>query len=86
MVKYLLDAKKINHYEIIGDKMEIIIKEDEIKSMLEDIIFKLFQEKKEIFRDIVEEVIEDIALCKAIEDGRKNEFVSQEKIMEILNR
>jgi len=66
--------------------MEIIIKEDEIKSMLEDIIFKLFQEKKEIFRDIVEEVMEDIALCKAIEDGRKNEFVSQEKIMEILNR
>jgi len=66
--------------------MEIIIKEDEIKSMLEDIIFKLFQEKKEIFRDIVEEVMEDIALCKAIEDGRKNEFVSQEKIMQILNR
>jgi len=30
--------------------------------------------------------MEDIALCKAIEDGRKNEFVSQEKIMEILNR
>ena len=66
--------------------MEIIIKEDEIKSMLEDIIFKLLQEKKEIFRDIVEEVMEDIALCKAIEDGRKNEFVSQEKIMVILNR
>jgi len=70
----------------IGDKMEIIIKEDEIKSMLEDIVFKLFQEKKEIFRDIVEEVMEDIALCKAIEEGRKDEFVSQEKIMEILNR
>ena len=66
--------------------MEIIIKEDEIKSMLEDIVFKLFQEKKEIFRDIVEEVMEDIALCKAIEEGRKDEFVSQEKIMEILNR
>ncbi|WP_461833947.1 hypothetical protein [Desulfothermus sp.] len=66
--------------------MHIIIKKDEIKSMLEDIVFKLFQEKKEIFRDIVEEVIEDIALCKAIEDGRKNEFVSQEKIMERLNR
>jgi len=30
--------------------------------------------------------MEDIALCKAIEDGRKNEFVSQEKIMQILNR
>ncbi len=65
--------------------MEImIIKDDEIKSILEDIVFKLFQDNKEIFRDIVEEVIEDIALCKAIEDGRKNEFVSQEKIMRML--
>ena len=66
--------------------MEIIIKEEEMKSMLEEIVFKLFQEKRELFRDIVEEVLEDMALCKAIEDGRKNEFVSQEKIMETLER
>ena len=66
--------------------MEITIKEEEMKSMLEEIVFKLFQEKRELFRDIVEEVLEDMALCKAIEDGRKNEFVSQEKIMETLER
>ena len=66
--------------------MEIIIKEEEMKSMLEEIVFKLFQEKRELFRDIVEEVLEDMALCKAIEEGRRNEFVSQEKIMKILER
>ena len=64
--------------------MEIIIKEEQIISMLEDIVFKLFQEKRDLFRDIVEEVLEDMALCKAIEEGRKNEFVSPDKIMEIL--
>ena len=66
--------------------MEIIIKEEEMKSMLEEIVFKLFQEKRDLFRDIVEEVLEDMALCKAIEEGRRNEFVSQEKIMKILER
>ena len=40
--------------------MKIIIKEDEIKSMLEDIIFKLFQEKKDVFKDIVEEVMSPV--------------------------
>jgi len=34
----------------------------------------------------VKEILEDMALCKAIEEGRRNEFVSQEKIIEILER
>ena len=64
--------------------MEIILKEEELKQLLEEIIFKLFTEKREIFKEIVEEVIEDIALSKAIEEGRKNEFVSKNEIMDII--
>ncbi len=64
--------------------MEIILKEQEIKQLLEEVIFKLFTEKREIFKEIVEEVIEDIALSKAIEEGRKNEFVSKDEIMDII--
>ena len=66
--------------------MEITIKEEEMKSMLEEIVFKLFQEKRELFHNIVEEVLEDMALSKAIEEGRRNEFVSQEHIVEILEK
>ena len=65
--------------------MEITLKEDQIKSMLEDIIFKLFQERKDVFREIIEDIIEDIGLTKAIEEGRKSDFVSQDKIMEIID-
>ncbi|AMM41284.1 hypothetical protein HS1_001485 [Candidatus Desulfofervidus auxilii] len=64
--------------------MEIILKEQELKQLLEEIIFKLFTEKREFFKEIVEEVIEDIALSKAIEEGRKNEFVSKNEIMDII--
>ena len=35
-------------------------------------------------KEILEEVIEDIALSKAIEEGRKSEFVSKEEIMSII--
>ncbi len=64
--------------------METILKEQELKQLLEEIIFKLFTEKREIFKEIVEEVIEDIALSKAIEEERKNEFVSKDEIMDII--
>ena len=55
-----------------------------LKQLLEEIIFKLFTEKREIFKKIIEEIIEDIALSKAIEEGRKNEFVSKDEIMDII--
>ena len=64
--------------------MEIILKEHELKQLLEEIIFKLFTEKREILKEILTEVIEDIALSKAIEEGRKNEFVSKDEIMDII--
>ena len=64
--------------------MEIILKDQEIRQILEEILLKLITEKREIFKEILEEVIEDIALSKAIEEGRKNEFVSKEEIMDII--
>jgi hypothetical protein len=64
--------------------MEIILKEQELKQLLEEIIFKLFTEKREFLKEILTEVIEDIALSKAIEEGRKNEFVSKDEIMDII--
>jgi len=64
--------------------MEIILKDQEIKAILEEIILKLLTEKRELFKEILEEVMEDLALSKAIEEGRKNDFISKDKIMEII--
>ena len=65
--------------------MEIILKDHELKSILEDVLLKIMTERRELFKEILEEVIEDIALSKAIDEGRKSDFVSRDRIMEILS-
>jgi len=52
---------------------------------LEEVLLKIMTEKRELFKEIMEEVIEDIALSKAIEEGRKDDFVSKDEIMEMLS-
>jgi len=47
---------------------------------------RMMIEKRELFKEIVEEVIEDIALSKAIEEGRRSDFVSKDEIMEIFSK
>ena len=66
--------------------MEIILKDQELKAILEEVLLKIVMEKRELFKEIMEEIIEDVALTKAIEEGRKDEFVSKDEIMEILSR
>ncbi len=66
--------------------MEIIIKDHEFRSVLEEVLLKIIKEKQELFKEILEEVIEDIALSKAIEEGRKGGFVSRDEIMEMLTK
>jgi len=61
--------------------MEIILKDQELKKILEEVLLKIMTEKKELFKEILEEVIEDIALSRAIEEGSKGDFVSRDEIM-----
>ena len=51
--------------------MEIILNDQKFKVVLEEVLLKIIQNKPELFKEILEEVIEDIALSKAIEEGRK---------------
>ncbi len=66
--------------------MEIILKDQELKAILEEVLLKIITEKRELFKEILEEVIEDVGLSKAIEEGRKGDFVSKDEIMEILSK
>jgi len=54
--------------------------QDLVKIALEELI----KEKPELFRDLIAEVIEDIALGKAIEEGLNTLEVSEEEVFRIL--
>ncbi len=64
--------------------MNTKISDDKLKNLLKEVFIEILTEKRELFRDIFEEVLEDFALSKAIEQGRQNKFVSEEKIHEYL--
>ncbi|MDY0096690.1 MAG: hypothetical protein RBT80_28655 [Candidatus Vecturithrix sp.] len=64
--------------------MKLTIGDETLKPLLEEVLIKMIREKREIFYDIVVEAIEDIALGNAIQEGRQDHFVSEDRILAIL--
>ena len=64
---------------------EISLDDLRLKELLKTVILELLQEQKGVFYDLVTEIIEDIALEKAIKDGENTEKVSRENIFRLLD-
>ncbi|MEA5468741.1 hypothetical protein [Spirulina sp. 06S082] len=65
---------------------EITLDETRLKELLKAAIFELVEEQKDIFIELVSEVLEDVGMDNAIKAGENTEIVSREEIFEILNR
>ncbi|MEM9924826.1 MAG: hypothetical protein AAF915_13905 [Cyanobacteria bacterium P01_D01_bin.50] len=63
---------------------ELNLDSDQIKQIFKTVLVEVIQENKEVFSDLFAEVIEDIALAKAIKEGENTETVSREAIFNIL--
>jgi len=64
--------------------MELTISETKAKELLKEVIIELAQERRDLFFEIILEAFEEIGLANAIQEGRQNEFVSEESIAAIL--
>ncbi len=64
--------------------MELTIGDETLKPLLEEVFIKMIQEKRNVFYEILIEALEDVALGSAIQRGRQNQFVSEERIFAIL--
>jgi Fe2+ transport system protein B len=65
---------------------EINLDENKLKELLKIAIVEVFQEQKELFSDLLAEVIEEIALENAIKEGETTEIVSRNAIFKLLER
>ncbi|MEH2464505.1 hypothetical protein [Nostoc sp.] len=63
---------------------EFNLNEEKIKQLFKTALTEVIQEQKEVFADLLAEIIEDIALEKAIKEGEDTETVSREVIFQIL--
>jgi hypothetical protein len=64
--------------------METLIDDRKIKDFLKQAIIEAIEEKKEIVHDLLVEVMEDIAMVRAIQDGEDSGQASRDDIFQIL--
>jgi len=62
----------------------ISMEEGEIKEIFKQALLEVLQERKDILYDALSEVIEDLALIKAIQEGESTESVPREKVFQTL--
>jgi len=51
-----------------------------MKKIFKEAVAEFFQEHREWFSEMISEAVEDIAMCNAIREGEKGEFVSRDEI------
>jgi len=64
--------------------MEMTLSGEKTKELLTEVLIEMIQKKREVFYDIVREALEEIGLANAIAEGRKDDFVSEDEIFDIL--
>ncbi|MBL1211240.1 hypothetical protein [Geminocystis sp. GBBB08] len=64
----------------------ILIETNQLKQTLKEVVLELITENQEEFSDLIIEIIENIALSKAIEEGEETELVDNESIFKILEQ
>ena len=65
--------------------MELSISDEKTKELLTEVMIELIKTRRDIFHEIIIEALEEVGLANAIIEGRKNDFVSEEKIFALLD-
>lgn len=65
--------------------MTTTINELQLKALVKEAMWELVQEKREEFSDLFGEIIEDIALARAIREGESSEPVGRDEVMAVLD-
>ncbi|MBC8441494.1 MAG: hypothetical protein H8D87_17630 [Deltaproteobacteria bacterium] len=64
--------------------METLIDDKKIKDLFKQAIIEAIEEKKDVVHELLIEVMEDIALVRAIQDGENSGPACRDEIFQIL--
>lgn len=54
------------------------------KDLIKQALLELFQERRDLFHDLFEELLEDVGLANAMREGENSEIVSEKEVMKAL--
>ena len=63
---------------------QLIVEEEQIKNLVKEAILELVREQREVLYDALAEVIEDLALARAIQEGESTETASRAEVLKVL--
>jgi len=81
---YVRRRKKWGSEIAAKDNMELVMDDKKIKEMLSEALVEIIVKKSELLRRLIIDAIEEIGLITAIREGRRDDFVGEETIMELL--
>ncbi len=58
--------------------------ENQLKQIVKTAILEIFQEQRDTIFDLLAETLEDLAMVRAIEEGKETEPVSRDEIFKLL--
>ncbi|MCS6806511.1 MAG: hypothetical protein RMM98_15820 [Acidobacteriota bacterium] len=64
--------------------MEAQINQAQLKELLKAAIVEVLEERRDLISDLIEEVLEDVALARAIEEGESTGIVSRDEVFKLL--
>ena len=60
---------------------ELSLDEQQMKALLKEAVLEALQERRDLFYEVISEVMEDLALAKAIAEGESCPSVTKEEIL-----
>jgi hypothetical protein len=60
------------------------IDDQHMKDLIKQALLELFQERRDLFTDLFDELIEDVGLVNAIQEAENSEIVSEKEVMAVL--
>lgn len=64
--------------------MKFTVDNTQVKRLLKIVMIELMNEQQDLFIEIISEALAETGLAEAIHDNRKDEFVSEDEIITIL--
>lgn len=58
----------------------ISLDDEKTKALLTEVVIELMQTKRSLLHEIILEALEEVGMANAINEGRKNDFVSEDEI------
>ncbi len=60
------------------------LEDSHTKDLIKQALLELFEERRELFYALFEEVFEDVGLANAMREGENSEVVSEQEVMKAL--